>query len=88
MATCRKNVPIRESDGEIRIDAGTMCRMPSPLPGPLRGESGRERSHEKDALASNFSGPGSFTLSQPDETSSGATPSGARAKTVAMGRVA
>lgn len=38
MAACRKNVPLRETAG-IRVDDGTMCRMPSPNPGPLWREA-------------------------------------------------
>jgi len=38
MAAYRKNVPLRQSSGVFRLEDGTMCRMPSPLPGPLRGE--------------------------------------------------
>jgi len=34
----RKNVPLRQTS-TIEIDDGTTCRMPSPLPGPLRAES-------------------------------------------------
>jgi hypothetical protein len=38
MATYRQNAPVRQESGIIEIDDGTMCRMPSPLPGPIRGE--------------------------------------------------
>ena len=38
MAAYRKNVPLRQTS-TIEIDDGTTCRMPSPLPGPLHGES-------------------------------------------------
>jgi hypothetical protein len=38
MAAHRQNVPVRQESGIFEIDDGTMCRMPSPLPGPLRGE--------------------------------------------------
>jgi hypothetical protein len=38
MAAYRQNVPVRQESGIIEIDDGTMCRMPSPLPGPIRGE--------------------------------------------------
>jgi len=39
MAANRQNVPIRQEAGDLNIDDGTMCRMPSPRPGPLRSES-------------------------------------------------
>jgi hypothetical protein len=38
MAAHRQNFPVRQESGIFEIDDGTMCRMPSPLPGPLRGE--------------------------------------------------
>jgi hypothetical protein len=38
MAAYRQSVPLRQSSAVFQIDHGTMCRMPSPLPGPLRGE--------------------------------------------------
>jgi len=38
MAACRQNIPLRYTAGVVRIADGTMCRMPSPLPGPLRGQ--------------------------------------------------
>jgi len=38
MAAYRKLVPLREANGIFKHDDGTMCRMPSPLPGPLRNE--------------------------------------------------
>jgi hypothetical protein len=44
MAAYRQSVPLRQSSGIFRIDDGTMCRTPSPLPGPLRGEFGFEPS--------------------------------------------
>ena len=37
MAAYRQNIPVRQESGTFEIDDGTMCRMPSPLPGPLRG---------------------------------------------------
>ena len=39
MAAHRESVPLRQTSEVIQIEDGTMCRMPSPLPGPLRGES-------------------------------------------------
>lgn len=39
MAANRQNVPIRQEAGILNVDDGTMCRMPSPRPGPLRTES-------------------------------------------------
>jgi len=38
MAAYRQNVPLRRSSAVFQINDGTMCRMASPLPGPLRGE--------------------------------------------------
>jgi len=38
MAACRPSIPLRSTAGLVRVNDGTMCRMPSPLPGPLRGE--------------------------------------------------
>ena len=38
MAAYRKKVPLRETS-TIEVDDGTSCRMPSPIPGPLRSES-------------------------------------------------
>jgi hypothetical protein len=38
MAAHRQNVPVRQESGIFEIEDGTMCRMPSPLPGPLRGQ--------------------------------------------------
>lgn len=35
MAACRRNVPLRETS-MIQVDDGTTCRMPGPIPGPLR----------------------------------------------------
>ena len=49
MAACRKNIPIRESNIRLRISGGTMCRMPSPQPGPLRTEDARELLRIQDA---------------------------------------
>lgn len=39
MAAYRQNVPLRETAEIYTIEDGTMCRMPSPRPGPLRGEA-------------------------------------------------
>lgn len=37
MAACRRNIPLRDT-ARIRVDDGTECLMPSPIPGPLREE--------------------------------------------------
>jgi hypothetical protein len=37
MASCRQLVPLREAE-IVEVQDGTMCRMPSPRPGPLRGK--------------------------------------------------
>ena len=42
MAAHRKNVPLRNTTEVFAVGDGTMCRMPSPLPGPLRSEPDRE----------------------------------------------
>jgi hypothetical protein len=39
MAAHRENIPVRQESRILKIDGGTMCRMPSPRPGPLRGAS-------------------------------------------------
>ena len=39
LAAHRLNVPLRETAKVCLIDDGTMCRMPTPRPGPLRGQS-------------------------------------------------
>lgn len=36
MAAHRKDCPLLHTEGFIRVMDGTECRMPSPLPGPLR----------------------------------------------------
>jgi hypothetical protein len=38
MAAHRQFVPVRDTENALRVEDGTMCRMPSPAPGPLRGE--------------------------------------------------
>ena len=50
MAAYRKNVPLRQTS-TIEVDDGTTCRMPSPLPGPLRGESPIESWTSEEASA-------------------------------------
>ena len=40
MAAHRRNVPLRETAERCSVEDGTMCRMASPRPGPLRGETG------------------------------------------------
>jgi hypothetical protein len=42
MAAHRQYVPLRDTEGAFRIEDGTMCRMPSPRPGPLRWQQERE----------------------------------------------
>jgi|HubBroStandDraft_6_1064221.scaffolds.fasta_scaffold10929_6 hypothetical protein len=42
MAAHRKFVPLRQIDEDFRVGDGTMCRMLSPRPGPLRCEIQRE----------------------------------------------
>ena len=37
MASYRQRVPLREAE-TIDVQDGTMCRMPSPQPGPLQGK--------------------------------------------------
>jgi len=39
VASHRRNVPLRETSETRLLEDGTMCRMPSPRPGPLRGET-------------------------------------------------
>ena len=39
MAAYRSNIPLRQTAEMCLIEDGTMCRMPSPRPGPLRGET-------------------------------------------------
>lgn len=39
MAAHRRSVPLRGAEEIYTIEDGTMCRMPSPRPGPLRGEN-------------------------------------------------
>ena len=53
MATWRKSGPLRETDN-MDIQDGTMCRMTSPLPGPLHGQSDTTQVKE-NTLAENFS---------------------------------
>lgn len=36
MGAYKQNVPLRRASAIFRLNDGTMCRMPSPLPGPLR----------------------------------------------------
>jgi len=42
MAAFRQNIPLRAVAGSFVLADGTMCRMPSPLPGPLRSEPERK----------------------------------------------
>ncbi|HXP43519.1 MAG TPA: hypothetical protein VN833_24940 [Candidatus Acidoferrales bacterium] len=39
MAAHRQYVPVRDTADVFQVEDGTMCRMPSPTPGPLRGQS-------------------------------------------------
>jgi hypothetical protein len=41
MAPFRQSVPLRAVSDHLMLADGTMCRMPSPLPGPLRYEPQR-----------------------------------------------
>ena len=41
MAASRQNAPLRAVADNFVLADGTMCRMPSPLPGPLRNEPER-----------------------------------------------
>lgn len=50
MATRRQNVPLRDTAGLPDVADGTMCRMPSPLPGPLRLGNGRELTDLRDVV--------------------------------------
>lgn len=52
MAANRQNVPLRAVGDNFALADGTMCRMPSPLPGPLR----TEREHELLDLKSTLDG--------------------------------
>jgi len=61
MAAHRQNLPVRQESGVFEIDDGTMCRMPSPLPGPIRGEIAVETQGSAmagDLLASRSRGAG------------------------------
>jgi hypothetical protein len=49
VAAHRQNVPLRQTS-TIQVDDGTTCRMPSPIPGPLRGESEFEPTGVRDPL--------------------------------------
>ena len=42
MVAFRQNVPLRAIADNLLLADGTMCRMPSPLPGPLRNEPQRK----------------------------------------------
>jgi hypothetical protein len=52
MASYRKLVPLRSIESLMEIADGTMCRMPSPLPGPLRGEGSEELKASESYFAS------------------------------------
>ena len=60
MAAYRQYVPVRDTESAFRVEDRTMCRMPSPRPGPLRCESEREpldflRKEERGNLTSSAS---------------------------------
>jgi len=44
MAAHRQYVPLRDTSSTVQIEDGTMCRMPSPRPGPLRCQQERQLS--------------------------------------------
>ena len=46
MASYRQPVPLRETE-IVKVQDGTMCRMPSPRPGPLRGNVDALANEEK-----------------------------------------
>ena len=46
MASSRQLVPLREAE-IVKVQDGTMCRMPSPRPGPLRGNVDALANEEK-----------------------------------------
>ena len=53
MASYRQLVPLREAE-IVKVQDGTMCRMPSPRPGPLRGNvdalANEEKEEKQDVL--------------------------------------
>ena len=72
MAAYRKNVPLRQTS-TIEIDDGTTCRMPSPLPGPLRAASPIESWTSEETFAdrrrslrgpTDTASPGAITLAK------------------------
>ena len=46
MASYRQLVPLREAE-IVKVQDGTICRMPSPRPGPLRGNVDAFANEEK-----------------------------------------
>jgi hypothetical protein len=46
MASYRQLVPLRKAE-IVKVQDGTMCRMPSPRPGPLRGNVDALANEEK-----------------------------------------
>jgi hypothetical protein len=46
MAAYRHHVPLRAAQ-IVKLHDGTMCRMPSPRPGPLRGNLDASANEEK-----------------------------------------
>jgi len=67
MAAFRQNVPLRAVADNLVLADGTMCRMPSPLPGPLRNEPERKwfelKSSERSAPG-NLPAPAAGQLAQ------------------------
>jgi hypothetical protein len=61
MAACRKSGPLRETNN-MDVQDGTMCRMTSPLPGPLRGQEDSVERSKEGALVENFSSCKPFAL--------------------------
>ena len=55
MAACRQYIPIRHAEAIFSVNDGTSCRMPSPLPGPLRCQ--QEREQFGDLLYQELEGP-------------------------------
>ena len=54
MASYRQLVPLREAE-IIKVQDGTMCRMPSPRPGPLRGNGDALANEEKQNVLQQLS---------------------------------
>jgi len=54
MASYRQLVPLREAE-IVKVQDGTMCRMPSPRPGPLRGNVDALANEEKQDVLQLYS---------------------------------